>query len=98
MSRLRMPVRAGSYPSSQRCAVARKAIYWKRLVLALKLMPGDPVTGGWWVVCGLPSLIRVPLYVLSPRGVSLWRIIEACVEDGMHKHLPGKPDLLRFDA
>ncbi len=34
-----MPVRAGSYPSSRRCAVARKAIYRKRLVLALKLMP-----------------------------------------------------------
>ena len=56
------------------------------------------MTGGWCVARGLPSLIRVPLYVLSPRGVSLWRIIEACVEDGMHKHLPGKPEPLRFDA
>ena len=47
---------------------------------------------------GLPSLIRVPLYVLSPRGMALWQIIEARVEDGMHKHLPGKPEPLRFDA
>jgi hypothetical protein len=38
--------------------------------------PGDPVVGRWCVVCALPSLVRVPLYVLSPRGVSLWQIIQ----------------------
>jgi len=60
------------------------------------MQPGDLVTGGWCVVCVLPSLVRLPVYVLSPRGVSLWQIIEACTEDGMHKHLPGNPALLRF--
>jgi hypothetical protein len=64
----------------------------------IQFQPGNPVTGGWCVVCGLPPLMRVPLCVLSPRRVSLWQIIEACVEDGFHKHLPGKPELLRFGA
>lgn len=54
------------------------------------------VAGGWCQPCLLPSLIRVPLFILSPRGVSLWQVIEACTEDGSHRHLPGKPESLRF--
>ena len=63
----------------------------------VQMQVGDLVTGGWCVVCALSSLVRVPIYVLSPRGISLWEIIEACTVDGMHKHLPGKPELLRFE-
>jgi hypothetical protein len=63
----------------------------------IQFQPGELVTGGWCQPCALPSLVRVPVYVLSPRGVSLWQIIEVCVEDGMHTHLPGKPELLRFE-
>lgn len=58
--------------------------------------PGDPAAGGWCVGCALPSLVRFPIYTLSRRGVTLWQIIEACLEDGMHKHLPGRSELLRF--
>jgi hypothetical protein len=63
----------------------------------MQLAPGTPVTGGRCVVCGSPSLARVPIHTLSPWGVSLLEIVEACVEDGMHTHLPGKPELLRFE-
>jgi hypothetical protein len=41
------------------------------------------------------QLVRVPIFVLSPRGVSLWQVVEACSEDGVHRHLPDKP-ALRF--
>src|SRR6266699_5305715 len=63
---------------------ARKRTPTRTAIRSSSFQPGDPVTGGWCVVCGLPSLIRVPLYVLSPRGVSLWRSVEGCAEDGMH--------------
>jgi len=32
----------------------------------------------------------------SARRQERQQIIEACSEDGMHKHLPGNPALLRF--
>jgi hypothetical protein len=57
---------------------------------------GDPITGGWCETCNLPSLIRIPVWLLRSSGVTLWQIIEACDEHGGHKHLPGNPDLLRF--
>ena len=62
----------------------------------IQIAPGDPVSGGWCEPCMLPSLIRIPIFVLSPRGVSLWQVIEFCSEHGGHQHLPGKPELLRF--
>lgn len=65
--------------------------------VVMRLQPGDMVTGGWCQPCALPSLARVPLYVLSPRGVSLWQVIEICAEEGTHRYLPGSADLLRFD-
>jgi hypothetical protein len=52
--------------------------------------PGDPVAGGWCPTRLLPSVVRVPLYVLSPPGVSLWQIIQGCAEHGGYEHL-GQP-------
>jgi hypothetical protein len=48
----------------------------------MQLEPGSAITGGWCPRCKMPSLLRVPVHMLSPWGVSLLEMVEACVEDG----------------
>ncbi len=65
--------------------------------VTVHLAIGSPVTGGWCPTCLLPSLIRVPIWQLSARGMDLLRIVEACQDHNGVRFLPPKPELLRFE-
>jgi len=58
--------------------------------VAIRAMPGDPITGLWCETCFLPSVISVPVYLLGGSGVTLHGYAEQC------QACEGKPRLVRY--
>jgi hypothetical protein len=53
------------------------------LSVTIRVMAGDPVTGLWCETCALPSVISVPVYLLSNSGVTLHGHALKCADCGL---------------
>jgi hypothetical protein len=52
------------------------------VTVTVELAIGTPIMGGWCSTCLLASLIRNPLWQLTPRGMTLLSVAEVCNREG----------------
>jgi hypothetical protein len=64
--------------------------------VSVELAIGTPITGGWCSTCLLSSLVRIPLWQVTQRGMTLLSVAEVCNREGKLRWLRGGPELLEF--